>query len=62
LFLGYKWFIKHNPSIDWVKGKVQMNRCPEMCRKTYFGEEPEDVVEAKELKEGEKILIIDINS
>jgi hypothetical protein len=29
--LGHTWLLKHNPSIDWVSGKVTLNRCPPEC-------------------------------
>ena len=29
VFLGYDWIRSHNPSIDWRKGTVVFDRCPE---------------------------------
>ena len=31
LLLGHSWVQKHNPEIDWAKGKVRMSRCPLQC-------------------------------
>src|ERR1700723_1812302 len=31
IFLGYDWFLKHNPSIDWNLRHIQFNRCPSEC-------------------------------
>jgi len=29
--LGHSWLTQHNPEFDWVKGKVEMSRCPGEC-------------------------------
>ena len=34
--LGHSWLWKHNPEIDWVKGKVKMSRCPPMAAEMNF--------------------------
>ena len=31
LFLGHEWLKRHNPSIDWSKGTLQLDQCPEEC-------------------------------
>jgi hypothetical protein len=63
LFLDYEWFVKHNPEIDWTKGEVRLERCPEECREVYFGEELEDEIKPIEkIEKEEQILMIDINS
>lgn len=45
-FLGFDWLKKHNPIVDWVKGKITFDRCPEDCG--YEG-----------LEEGESLLLVD---
>jgi hypothetical protein len=63
LFLGYEWFMKHNPEIDWTKGEIRLERCPEECREIYFGEELEDEIEPIEkIEKKEQILMINTNS
>ena len=32
MILGHDWLKKHNPEVDWITGKVTMNRCPRSCR------------------------------
>jgi len=32
LILGHTWLKKHNPSIDWTTGLVNLNRCPPKCK------------------------------
>jgi hypothetical protein len=31
ILLGTDWLIKHNPTIDWNKYTLTMNRCPHTC-------------------------------
>ncbi|KAG6325840.1 hypothetical protein ID866_13249 [Astraeus odoratus] len=31
MILGHTWLQTHNLEIDWVTGKVTLNRCPEEC-------------------------------
>ena len=31
LFIGYEWLRFHNPNIDWERGNLVLNRCPEAC-------------------------------
>jgi hypothetical protein len=31
LFLGHDWLINHNPEIDWKRGQIKFNRCPDSC-------------------------------
>ena len=31
LFIGYEWLRFHNPNIDWERGNLTLNRCPEVC-------------------------------
>jgi hypothetical protein len=31
VILGLPWLQKHNPSIDWTTGDVEMSRCPKTC-------------------------------
>jgi hypothetical protein len=33
LVVGHPWLSKHNPEIDWRKGKVDLTRCPPECGK-----------------------------
>ena len=32
IFLGYDWLSKHNPEIDWEKGTIDLNRCPDSAQ------------------------------
>jgi hypothetical protein len=34
IILGTPWLIKHNPSINWTKYLLQLDRCPEECKTT----------------------------
>lgn len=38
LILGHSWLKKHNPEIDWIKGEVNMSRCPSHCCLGYKDE------------------------
>ena len=31
LIIGYTWLHKHNPEVNWERGKVEMMRCPREC-------------------------------
>ncbi|KAG6328417.1 hypothetical protein ID866_10672 [Astraeus odoratus] len=31
MILGHTWLKTHNPEIDWVTGRVTLNRCPPEC-------------------------------
>ena len=31
LIIGYTWFNKHNPEIDWKTGEIEFMRCPSEC-------------------------------
>ena len=33
LLLGTDWLVKHNPSIDWFKNEIALDRCPNTCHK-----------------------------
>ena|SRR5947209_6546449 len=32
LILGYSWFHRHNPQIDWWAQTLVLNRCPAECQ------------------------------
>ena len=32
IIIRLDWLKKHNPTIDWQKGKLIFNRCPPLCR------------------------------
>ena len=31
IIIGYTWLRDHNPEVDWVKGTVELTRCPPVC-------------------------------
>ena len=31
IFLGHKWLQYHNPDIDWRRGRIVFNDCPDEC-------------------------------
>jgi len=31
IFLGHKWLKHHNPTINWTKSQVDLDRCPSTC-------------------------------
>ena len=35
MFLGYDWFVKHNPEVDWSKETMWFIRCPRTCRTNH---------------------------
>ena len=39
LIVGHPWLSRHNPEIDWRKGKVDLTRCPPECGKWRKGKE-----------------------
>jgi hypothetical protein len=67
LIVGHSWLKKHNPTIDWRTGAIEMTRCPRECgvkrRKKKNQEKqkkkpyPRYVNEAEEEKEEEKIFV-----
>ena len=32
MFLGHNWLVKHNPEVNWKKGKIWFTRCPRSYR------------------------------
>ena len=40
LFIGYEWLRFHNPNIDWERGNLTLNQCPEVCG--YIHPTPQD--------------------
>lgn len=68
MFIGHEWLRHHNPSIDWVKGTLNFNRCPKTCSYAQKLYEPEDTEEEEQqncvqtdpevtLEEGEHLCI-----
>jgi len=35
MFLGYDWFVKHNPEVNWKIGMIWFTRCPKIYRTHY---------------------------
>ena len=52
VFIGYEWMKKHNPSVDWEKGTLTLDRCPLSCGYTPHHHRPDDDDEDEEDDEG----------
>ena len=65
LFLGYEWLQKHNPTINWRKSKVLLDKYQHWCRRVLGDSEPEDTEgdtedDPNDLEEEEKLLFINL--
>ena len=45
IFLGYDWLKKHNPAIDWVKGKLTFPHCTMECCRSMYTKLEQDIQE-----------------
>jgi len=64
IFLGYNWLQKHNPSVNWKESSISLDKCYQWCRKIQVLKEPKEIKEEKteesSVKEGEKLLFINM--
>ena len=66
VFIGYEWMKKHNPSVDWEKGTLTLDRCPLSCGYTPHHHRPdddedeEDNMETIPLEEGDRIFFLNL--
>jgi hypothetical protein len=73
IFLSFEWLKNHNPSIDWTKSRLIMDRCPHTCRYitrvNELEEETEESLEQEETNDektisfdkGDRLYIFDID-
>ena len=72
VFLGYDWFRRHNPTINWLKSTVSFTHCPYSCNLLSALCEDEDVDDTPDelnssiipdepLQDDEHLLFIDLN-
>lgn len=61
VFIGFEWLNRHNPNIDWQKGSILFNRCPDACgyqrMLARHVNHDDKVIRDKYLEPGESILI-----
>jgi Retroviral aspartyl protease len=72
LFLGHEWLKHHNPTIDWTKSRVDLERCPPTCHYVThmheIEEEPENFYEHDDeedkliLDKGDRLFVYDVDS
>ena len=72
LFLGHEWLKHHNPTIDWTKSQVDLERCPPTCHYVThmheIEEEPENFYEQDDeedkliLDEGDRLFVYDVDT
>jgi len=71
LFLGHEWLKLHNPTIDWSKSRIELDKCPSHCHYVTYAteveEEPEnwntsDEEDGPPLEEGDRIFVFDVDS
>ena len=64
IFLGYDWLQKHNSSVNWKESSISLDKCHQWCRKIQVLNEPEEIeeeeTEESSVKEGEKLLFINM--
>jgi len=64
LFLGYDWLQKHNLTINWKDSLISLQNCQQWYRKIYIAREPKEEVEEKieedTIKDGEKVLFVNL--
>lgn len=49
MILGHDWLKRHNPVIDWVKGKIEFKHCPAPCHQSR--KKPPTIMEDDEPEE-----------
>ena len=65
LFIGYEWLRFHNPNIDWERGNLVLNRCPEACGYRHPTPQSQqlDISQvnqiSNELEEGDQVFMFD---
>ena len=57
LYLGYKWLIHHNPTVDWVRKTITFENCPDTCgyKLHVVIDNPVDTLT---LEEGDQLLMM----
>ena len=64
IFLGYDWLQKHNSSVNWKESSISLDKCHQWCRKIQVLNEPKEIeeeeTEESSVKEGEKLLFINM--
>jgi len=64
IFLGYDQLQKHNPSVNWRVSSISLDKCHQQCKKIQVLKEPEEIeeeeTEESSVKEGEKLLFINV--
>ena len=57
LYLGYKWLIHHNPTVDWVRKTITFENCPDTCgyKLHVVIDNP---VDTPTLEEGDQLLMM----
>jgi len=71
VYIGHDWLKRHNPTIDWNKSRILMNRCPHYCKFTsdidIDEEEPvtdsihDDNKEDLSLEDGDQLFTFDVD-
>lgn len=64
MFLGHEWLQLHNPSIDWRRGTLEFDRCPDVCNYNIRCMDVEDASEdgydpEAHMDEGDRLFILD---
>ena len=68
VYIGHDWLKQHNPSVDWNKSRILMDRCPHTCDFTSSMDEDEPHIETyasneeqTPLEEGDRLFIFDLD-
>jgi len=68
VYIGHDWLKQHNPSVDWNKSRILMDRCPHTCDFTSGMDEDEPHIETyalneeqTPLEEGDRLFIFDLD-
>ena len=58
MYLGHDWLQQHNPSLDWVEGTIEFDRCSSKCH-IVPTTDLDDVIHDTTLANGDHIFEMD---
>src|ERR1700749_3632978 len=59
LFLGHNWLQIHNPTVNWSKGKLELDKCDKTCRTKIPSPEGEIFIDNVKLDPGDWLFALD---